>query len=148
MADTPSVELATDFLTAGYYLVVDGQEVRPQNGVGTWATTGEALEWWEQHGKVAQAGGGVGVDHRVHVTGWDVVARMELHCSAGPDGLCRTVTDEHGNGPQPVDYCNVVDWWEAVDPEDVLHGQLRGEPPWDVAVTWTDDGPEIRQVPA
>jgi hypothetical protein len=43
----PNVELAADFLTAGYYLVIDGKPIRPENGVGTWATRGEALEAWE-----------------------------------------------------------------------------------------------------
>jgi hypothetical protein len=47
IAAEPSVELASDSLTAGYYLVVDGKPIRPENGAGTWATRGEALEAWD-----------------------------------------------------------------------------------------------------
>lgn len=48
------VELASDFLTAGYYLVVDGEPIRPENGVGTWATRAEALEAWDEIARSAQ----------------------------------------------------------------------------------------------
>ena len=40
------VTVVADPLTAGYYLVVDGRDVRPENGVGSWSTRDEALEAW------------------------------------------------------------------------------------------------------
>lgn len=85
--------------------------------------------------------------HAVHVTGWDgFSASLELRCDRGPGAPCFVVTDEAGENPDPVEYCNVKAWFDNCDPEDLIHGTLQGEPPWPVAVTWTDDGPELRAV--
>jgi len=84
-------------------------------------------------------------EHEIHVTGWsDDRTSLELRCTAQAGAPCRLITDEWGEGPEPVDECNAIDWWGNLEPDDLIHGDLVGPPPWPVDVTWTDDGPEIR----
>lgn len=40
-----TVTVASDFFTAGYWLVINGRDIRPLNGTGSWSTPDEALEW-------------------------------------------------------------------------------------------------------
>lgn len=85
-------------------------------------------------------------EHEIVVTGWDHYRpRIALRCHAGPEAPCHTIIDEDGANPQHVDYCNAVHWFNQCDPDDLIGGTLDGPPPWPVDITWTDDGPQIRQ---
>ncbi len=82
--------------------------------------------------------------HTIHVTEWDDwQARLEMRCWCVAGDHCHTTTDDHGN-PQPIDHCNLVEWFDnADDVGDLIHSRLPGEPPWIVKAEWTDDGPHI-----
>lgn len=82
--------------------------------------------------------------HTIHVTEWDEwQARLELRCWCVAGDPCHTVTDESGDVPQLIDHCNAVEWFDNSDDGDLIHGRLPGEPPWQVDIEWTDDGPHI-----
>lgn len=52
------VSIVSDFLTAGFWLVINGRDIRPLNGIGAWSTSEEALAWLaEQHCNCTDDGG-------------------------------------------------------------------------------------------
>lgn len=83
-------------------------------------------------------------EHTIHVTGWDGASTLELRCHAGPDSPCHRQIDEFGVS-HPIDFCNAIDWWGNVGPDDLIGSALKGEPPWQVDIEWHYEGPNIGQ---
>ena len=69
--------------------------------------------------------------HTLHAT-WveDEGVRLELVC---PHEWFKTPCP-HLGGSLP---CYVIEWFDEVEPEEIIIGELSGPPPWDLEVLWS-----------
>jgi len=81
--------------------------------------------------------------HTLHVTEWNGHnAVLQLRCWT-PNGDCYQTRSDTGELIE-IDHCNAVEWFDALTPDNLVE-PLNGEPPWLVAIEWTDDGPILTE---
>ncbi len=82
--------------------------------------------------------------HEIHITGWDGGPISEVRCNSKAGAPCRMEHGEDGGEPTPRDACLVAEWFDEVGP-DLASCELAGQPPWQVLVAWSSDGPELHR---